>query len=167
MQICVIVAKSTNNIIGNGNQLLWRLPADLAYFKKITVGYPIIMGRKTFESIGRPLPKRVNVIISRNKDYQAEGCLLFDDWKDSITYFRNRNTKKVFIIGGGQIYNLIVPIATQLFVTEVHIEIEGDTSFPVIDKNVWKEKSRESHKADDKNSLNYDFVTYSRIEPSE
>ncbi|AFD07335.1 dihydrofolate reductase [Solitalea canadensis DSM 3403] len=160
MNISIIVAQAENNVIGKSNQLIWHLPADLKHFKKLTTGNTIIMGRKTYDSIGRPLPNRRNVIISRNKDLKIEGCDLVNSLEEALEL--TRNDEKVFIIGGAQIYNQAMNIADTLFITEVKQVFEGDAFFPDIASDKWIEIAREDHKADEKNRLDYSFVTYKR-----
>lgn len=131
VELCHIVAVDKNNCIGKGNDIPWHIPKDLQYFKKQTLGCPVVMGRKTFESIGRPLPKRLNIIVTRNKDYQApEGVLVFQDLDEAIEKAANEtSTEKVFIIGGGQIYKKSLPMVSKVFITRVDLDIEGGEAF--------------------------------------
>jgi dihydrofolate reductase len=161
MEISIIVAVAKNNVIGKNNDLIWRLPADLKYFKSKTTGHNIIMGRNTFESIGggRPLPNRITTIITHNKNYQApEGCLIANSLEEALQNIENET--EVFICGGAQIYELAFPIATKLYITNVHHEFEGDTFFPNFDTSKWKLELTEDCKADEKNAYDYTFVTY-------
>lgn len=164
--ISLVVAKSENNVIGNDNQLIWHLPNDLKHFKEITSGHPIIMGRKTFESIGRPLPNRTNVVITRNKDWQADGVVVAHSLESAIEKAKAID-EEIFIIGGGKIYEQAMELADILEVTEVEHDFEGDTHFPVIDTEIWKEISRETHSKDEKHPYQYSFVRYQRIKTAE
>ena len=156
----IIAAIANNNALGKNNKLIWHLPADLKRFKKTTTGHHIIMGRNTFESIGKPLPNRTTVIISRNADYKAEGCIIVDSLEKALEIAKNDVTP--FIIGGAQIYEQAISIADKLDITEVHHTFDADVFFPEIDKNIWKESSRELFKADEKNKFDYSFVSYSK-----
>ncbi len=159
--IHLVVAKSDNNVIGHDNQLIWHLPNDLKHFKEITTGHPIIMGRKTFESIGRALPNRTNIIITRNKNYSIENTKVAHSLNEAIEIAKKID-EDIFIIGGGKIYEQALDLVDILEVTEVHENFEGDTYFPVIDLNVWKEISRIKHHKDEKNKFDYSFVRYER-----
>jgi dihydrofolate reductase len=141
MQVSAIVAMSKNRVIGRENQLPWRLPEDLKRFKKITMNHPIIMGRKTFESIGRVLPGRANIIISRNSHFQAPGAKVVGSLEDALSLCKNE--KEVFIIGGAEIYKLAMSRIQRIYLTLVHQEIQGDAFFPAIDPGCFKETSRE------------------------
>ena len=159
--IHLVVAKSDNNVIGHDNQLIWHLPNDLKHFKEITTGHPIIMGRKTFESIGRALPNRTNIIITRNKNYSIENTKVAHSLNEAIEIAKKID-EDIFIIGGGKIYEQALDLVDILEVTEVHENFEGDTYFPEIDLNVWKEISRIKHHKDEKNKFDYSFVRYER-----
>ncbi len=160
--ITIVVAKSENNVIGNNNELIWHLPHDLKRFKSLTSGHPIIMGRKTFESIGKPLPNRTNIVITRNADWHAEGALVAGSLEEAIEKGKKIDSE-IFIIGGGKIYEQAMNYADVLEVTEVHHEFEGDTKFPEIDLNVWKEAAREDFSKDEKNQFDYSFVRFERL----
>ena len=136
MIFSAIVAHDKNHLIGGDNKLLWHIPEDLKRFKKLTTNHTIVMGRKTFESIGKPLPNRLNIILTKDKDFQAEGCLVFNDISDVIKEVQNSN--EVFIIGGGQIYNEFFPIINRIYVTLVESEYVGDTYFPKYNEKDWK-----------------------------
>lgn len=159
--INIIVAKAENNVIGNKNQLIWHLPNDLKRFKQLTTGHPIIMGRKTFESIGKPLPNRTNIVITRNTVWTAEGIVTVHSLEDAIQ-LASRSDSEIFIIGGGNIYQQALKLADVLEVTEVHQDFDGDAHFPEIDLNQWQETFREKHPTDEKHSIEYSFVTYIR-----
>lgn len=160
--ITILVAKSDNNIIGNDNELIWHLPDDLKRFKQLTSGHPIIMGRKTFESIGKPLPNRINIVITRNKDWKSEGILVVNSLEEAIEKGKETNSE-IFIIGGGNIYDQAMWMADSIEVTEVHHIFKGDTKFPEIDLKIWKETARENFTKDEKNPFDYSFVRYERI----
>ncbi|BEI42303.1 dihydrofolate reductase [Polynucleobacter sp. HIN10] len=132
----MIVARSRNHVIGKDNQMPWKISADLQFFKKVTMGYPIIMGRKTWESIGRPLPGRRNIVVSRNSDYQANGAELVSSLDQALQSLQE--FERVFVIGGQQLFNQAFPLADQLFITEIELEVEGDTFFEVPDPQNWK-----------------------------
>lgn len=161
MKISLIVAYAKNRVIGRDNQLPWRLPADLQYFKKMTLDKPIIMGRKNYQSIGRPLPRRRNIIISRNPNFTAEGCIVADSLDAALA--ECDDAPEVMIIGGAEIYQLTFEMADNLYITEVDAEIEGDTFFPDWEKSQWQEVSREAFPADEKNEFGFRFVRYCRI----
>ena len=142
MKISLIVAMATNRAIGLDNKMPWHLSADLKKFKAITMGSPIVMGRKTYESIGRPLPGRSNIIISRNLDYQQTDCLVFNDIKTAIAA-SSKEADEIFIIGGAELYKATLPLADNLYLTLINQEFTGDTFFPEIDFKAWSEVSRE------------------------
>jgi dihydrofolate reductase len=161
--ITVIAAIAANNALGKDNDLIWHLPADLKRFKKVTTGHYILMGRNTFESIGRPLPNRTTIIITRNKNYFKEGCLIANSLEQAIEMAKS--AAQIFIIGGAQIYKetMVKEIAAQLDITLVHHNFEADVFFPEIDTKIWKEATREDFKADEKNDYDYSFVSYQKI----
>ncbi len=163
MQISLIVAMSTNNIIGNKGKLPWHLPADLKYFKKTTLGHHIIMGRKTYESIGKVLPGRTNIVISRRPDYWAKGCLVVHSLEQGLELVKKRGEQEVFIIGGAYLYDSSLSVATEIYLTKIQTQAEGDAKFPTLAANSWQEVSRENHMADDKNSFDYSFTILKRI----
>ena len=163
MKIILIVAKAKNQVIGKDNQLIWKLSADLKRFKNLTTGHYILMGRKTFDSLGKPLPNRTHLIITRNPDFQApEGHYAFSSLEEAIIFCNKIEVEKLFIIGGGQIYKEALPLCDQLEITEVDATPEGDTFFPEIDLTYWKETAREEFPADEKNEFPYAFVTYEK-----
>lgn len=161
--INVIVAKASNNVIGAKNDLIWHLPNDLKHFKNLTSGHPIIMGRKTFESLGRPLPNRTNIVVTRDKDWQAENIEKEFSLEKAIESAKKINDD-IYIIGGGNIYKQAMEFADVLYITEVHHEFEGDTYFPEIDEEIWEEVARENFMKDEKHPYAYSYVTYKRIE---
>ena len=159
--ITIIAAFAENNALGKDNDLIWHLPADLKRFKKVTSGHHILMGRNTFESIGKPLPNRTSIIITRNKNYFKDGCLVANSIEDAIDLVAE---DEAFIIGGAQIYKQALEsnLVDKLDVTIVHKEFEADVYFPEIDLNIWEEVSREDFKADEKNKFDYSFVSYKK-----
>lgn len=164
MRVSTIVGVGKNNAIGRGNAIPWHLPADLKYFKKITTGHPIIMGRKCFESIGRPLPNRTNIIVSRNPDFEAEDCILVHSLSAGLVIAQERNFEEAFIIGGGEIYRRGLPLSQRLYVTYIDVEVlDADVFFPEIDPDHWAIVSQEAHTKDDKNPHDHTFVVLERI----
>ncbi len=163
MIISSIVATSENNVIGLDNDLPWHLPNDLKYFKKRTSGHTIIMGRNTYESIGRPLPNRENIIITRNPDYKVEGARTFHSLESAVEYCESKAMDEVFFIGGAQIYTECIPWSNKLYITHVHCKIEGGTAFfPEVDWDDWEEQEKELHKKDEKNEFDHTFAVYTR-----
>lgn len=160
MTLSIIVATSENNIIGRDNSLIWHLSADLKRFKALTSGHTIIMGRKTFQSIGKALPNRQNIVISRTPGFQAEGCTVVPDIQEALNEAASQ--EQVFIIGGGSLYREFWHKADYLHLTLVHTVAEGDTTIPPVDLNEWKEVSRQDFKADEKNEFDYSFIDYER-----
>jgi dihydrofolate reductase len=164
MQIILIVAKAKNNVIGKDNQLIWKLSSDLKRFKTLTSGHYILMGRKTYESLGKPLPNRTHLIISRNQDYQApEGHYAFPSVEDAFIFCNKIGVEQLFIIGGGQIYKETINLSDVLEITEIEARPDGDTIFPEINPEIWKEVDKESFPADEKNEYPYAFVRYEKI----
>lgn len=161
-EITIIAAVAANGIIGGDNSLLWHLPEDLKRFKRLTSGHPIIMGRKTFESLPGMLPNRPHIIISRNGDYCVEGAEAVTSLEAAIEAAKAHGTGKGFIIGGGEIYRLALEVAHTLEITEVEANYDGDTSFPAIDTAIWHETAREAHSVDEKHKHAYNFVSYKK-----
>ncbi|AOW17306.1 diacylglycerol kinase [Polaribacter vadi] len=163
MIITIIAAIAKNNALGKNNDLIWHLPADLKRFKKITTGHYIIMGRNTFESIGKPLPNRTTIIITRNKNYFKDGCLIANSLEQALEMAKEE--EQVFVIGGAQIYNYAMEhnLVDTLDITLVHHEFDADVYFPEIDSDIWEQVEIESFTADDKNKLDYSFVRYKKI----
>jgi len=160
MNVSVIVAVSRNQVIGKDNQLIWKLSADLKRFKALTAGHTIIMGRKTFESIGKPLPDRTSIIITRQADYQEEGCIVVNSLDEALE--KAADQEEVFIIGGGTIYKEALDKANKIYYTKVHKSFEGDTFFPVLDLKEWESVRREDCLPDEKNKYPYSFIDYER-----
>ena len=161
MKISLIVAMATNRIIGINKQMPWHLSADLKKFKQITLGNPILMGRKTHESIGRALPGRRNLVISRNGDYQPAGCEVFNDIQQAITSCEN--AQELFVIGGASFYESMLPHADFIYLTEIHQIFTGDTSFPEINPDQWQEIAREDINDDTQVDFSYSFVKLQRL----
>ena len=159
--ITLVVAMGLNREIGIDNQLPWHLPKDLKHFKEITSGHPIIMGRKTYESIGKPLPNRTNIVISRKKDWFEEGILIVGSIKEAIK-FGQKIDEDIFIIGGGNIFEQTMDIADKLEVTEIKTNIEADTFFPKIDPKIWTKTDEICHEKDEKNNIDFCFQTFQR-----
>ena len=162
MLISIIVAVSENGVIGKDNQLIWRLPDDLKRFKKLTTGHPIIMGRKTFDSIGKPLPGRTSIVITRNQDFFMDGIIAVHSLEKALEEAKKLDTDEVFVIGGGEIYKQALSVADRLYITEVNTVIEGDTFFKITDPEQWTESERTAHEADDHHQYAFNFVDYIR-----
>lgn len=160
--LSIIVAYDKNRGIGINNQLPWQLPADLAYFKKVTMGKPIIMGRKTHESIGRPLPGRDNIIITRNSEYQSDGCIVVHSIKDIRALELEKNDEEMFIIGGAEIFKELLDEVDKLYITVIEEEFQADTFFPEIDLCKWKKVSEEKGIRDEKNPYDYYFCVFEK-----
>jgi len=160
MPISIIVAVAKNGVIGKDNQLLWRLPDDLKRFKQLTLGHPMIMGRKTFESIGKPLPGRTSIVITNQKDFSVEGILVAHSLDEALNIARGLEEKEAFIIGGGEIYKQALPLTDHLYVTEVDLVIDGDTFFEIINPAAWKETERIIHEPDERHAMKFEFVNY-------
>ena len=167
MLISLIVAHSSNRVIGIDGQLPWHIPDDLKYFKAITIGKPIIMGRKTFDSIGKPLPGRLNIIITKNTDLTIEECVVVNNLEAAITeaknYFKTQNTEQeeIFIIGGAQIFKQSMEFVNKIYITEVHAEYAGDVFFDELSDNDWIEVGRDLHDSQN-DKIPFSFVTYNR-----
>ena len=166
MRVSLIVAMAKNRVIGNKNKMPWHLPADFNYFKKVTMGHPVIMGRKTFESIGRPLPGRSNIVISRNAAFRADGVEVATSLAAAINLCESEGTsQEAFVIGGATLYIEALPQADRIFVTEVDASPEGDTFFPMLDAKQWREVARERCEADEKNAHAMEFTVLERNSP--
>ncbi len=166
MRVSLIVAASENNIIGNDNDLIWHLPKDMRFFKETTIGHHIIMGRKNFESIPhkfRPLPKRTNIVITRQKDYKASGCITLNSIEDALEIAKRNNDNEPFIIGGGQIYKIALDrnLIDRIYLTRIHHKFDGDTYFPEL-SDEWREINKIENKIDNKHKYNYDFIILER-----
>ena len=150
---------SENRVIGNNNELIWKLSSDLKRFKELTTGHPVVMGRKTYESIGKPLPNRRNIIITRNLEYEVNGCEVVSSLEEALLLTNN----DCFIIGGGEIYKQSLEVADKIYLTLVHKDFEGDTTFPELGKE-WATIDTKDFDADEKNEYNYSFIEYDRYE---
>ncbi len=160
MLISIIVAMDNKGVIGLKGDLPWRLSADLKHFKAITMGKPLIMGRKTYESIGRPLPGRKNIVVTHSEDFKAEGCEVVHSLEDAFQ--TAGDVEEVMIMGGSGIYDQSLERAHRLYLTEVHADVAGDVYFPPFAKYQWKELDRKEHSADEKNEFDYSFVILAR-----
>ncbi len=161
MNLTLIAAMGQNRVIGKNNDLIWHMPKDLQRFKKLTSGHHVIMGRKTYESMGRPLPKRTNIIVTRDKAYKAPGCIIVHDIEAAIQ--KAEGDAQPFITGGAEIYKLAFPYAKTVELTLIHHHFEGDTFFPEFEDKGWKLVEKETHKPDDKNRYPFDYLTYIRV----
>jgi len=159
MTVSIIVAIGENHAIGKNNQLLWHMPNDLKHFKDITSGRTIIMGRKTFDSVGKPLPRRRNIVVTR-QDITIPGCEVVKSIEDGLSLCKDED--EVFIGGGAEIYKLAMHLTDRIYLTIIHKSFDADTFFPEIDKSEWKEAKREDFKPDEKNPLPYSFITLER-----
>ena len=160
--LSIVVAKAQNNIIGKDNKLLWHISEDLKRFKDLTTGHTIIMGRKTFESLGRILPNRKHIVFTQNPDFKVndENVKIVHSMLEIQEYIENKEEN--FVIGGAMIYNLLMPYVNKMYITEIHKDFEGDTVFPKINLDIWEEVSREKGEDIEQNNLEYDFVVYER-----
>ncbi|BDG47414.1 MULTISPECIES: dihydrofolate reductase [Parageobacillus] len=156
-----IFAMDQNRVIGKDNRLPWHLPADLAYFKKVTMGHAIMMGRKTFESIGRPLPGRENVVVTRNRSFRAEGCTVLHSLEEVRQFAANRDDE-VFVIGGAELFQATLPVADRLYITKIEASFPGDTFYPAFDESQWQLVSYTKGIKDEKNPYDYAFMVYER-----
>ncbi len=165
MTISIIVAASENNVIGVNNDLPWRLSNDLKFFKQKTTGHSILMGRKTFDSIGKALPNRENIIITRNKNFEMDNCIVKNSIEEAILYCKEKNKDEIFIIGGDMIYKQSLHLANKIYLTRVHTEIKNGTAFfPVLENETWQKEIEIIHfKKDEKNEYDHSFETYFRI----
>ena len=160
MTISLVVAASTNNVIGSDGGLPWHLPDDLRHFKRLTTGNPIVMGRRTFESIGRPLPDRRNIVMTRDPGYAARGCDVVSSVREALDLVEDAD--EAMIIGGGQVYRDFLPHADRIYLTRVQADVEGDTYFPDIDEAGWRLVSSEAHAADEKHAYAFDVMVFER-----
>ena len=161
MKISIVVAMDANGVIGKDNELPWRLPADLQHFKKTTMGKPILMGRKTWESIGRPLPGRTNIVITRDSGYQAEGCVVVNSIDAAMAAASEQD--EVMVIGGAEFYRQVLPRTDTIYLTRIHETFEGDTVFPELNTADWREVERSDQSANEKNPHDYSFIRLERV----
>lgn len=166
MKVAFVVAVAKNNAIGVNNTLPWHLPEDLKFFKRVTMGKPVIMGRTTYDSIGKPLPGRPNIVVTRNRDYRADGTTVVHSLEEALQTAQKlmpEGQHEATIIGGAQIFDEAFPRADRLYYTEVDAEPKADTFFPEFDRTQWREVSREDHAADERNAYPYSFVVMDRV----
>lgn len=162
MRVHLIVAAAENGVIGRDGAMPWRIPTDLKRFKALTMGHPVIMGRKTWESLGRALPGRENVVVTRQSHFRAEGAVVVHSLADAVAHARNAGATDAFVIGGGEIYRQALPAADVVHLTRVHASFEGDATFPPLDPSQWRETAREPASQQEPQPLRFDFVTYER-----
>ncbi len=162
MTISLVVAAATNNVIGKDNQLLWKLPNDMRFFKNVTWGMPVIMGRKTFESLAEPLKGRKNIVLSRQAA-EADGAIVVKSLDDALFLAKQMDMKEVMVVGGGEIYTQAMEKARRIYLTRVEAEPEGDTYFPAIDPKKWRLVRQDDHEADEKHAYNYSFQVWERL----
>lgn len=161
MKLSIVVAMAANHVIGRDNQLPWHLPADLKHFKQLTTGKPILMGRKTWESIGRPLPERTSIVITRDPDYTAAGCVVVHSIDAALRAAEHHD--EVMVIGGSELYRQVLPQVSTIYLTRVHADIEGDAVFPKLDDSEWREVERTDCEPDENNAHVYSFITLERV----
>jgi dihydrofolate reductase len=164
--IALIVAMAQNRVIGKDNRMPWRLPADLAYFKRATMGHPVVMGRKTYESIGKPLPGRRNIILTRDPDFRAEGCEIYHSIGEVLALAQADEDQELFIIGGDSVYSAFFPYADRLYLTLLEQYFAGDAFFPEIDPRKWRLVSRTRGETNKKNPYEYSFLIYEKATPA-
>ncbi|MGZ5595349.1 MAG: dihydrofolate reductase [Usitatibacter sp.] len=160
MRRSLVVAVARNGVIGRDNALPWRLPADLAYFKRVTMGRPVVMGRKTYESIGKPLPGRVNIVVTRDRGFSAPGCIVAGSLEEA--WRAARDADEVCVIGGTTLFEETLPIADFIHLTEVDADVEGDTYFPAFDRSQWSEREVSRHAADERHAYPFRIVELAR-----
>lgn len=165
--IKILVACDENRVIGKDNQLIWHLPADLKRFKSLTTGHVILMGRKTYESIGKPLPNRTTIVITRQADFQAEGTITAHSVEEAILKAKSLSREDIFIVGGAEIYTVSMALADQILLTQLHDIFEGDAFFPEISPETWEIVDRERGLTDEKNPFQYSFITYQKKDGTE
>lgn len=166
MIISLIAALTKNHVIGKNNNLPWHLPDDMKYFMQTTKGHHVVMGRKNYDSIPekfRPLPNRTNIVLTRQKNWTAEKCIVVNTIEAALDIANKNNESELFIIGGAEIYLLAFSFANRLYLTEIEHELEGDTHFPAFEKSRWKEVSRKHHPMDERHAFSFDFVVYEKI----
>ena len=158
----ILVACDENRVIGKNNTLIWHLPADLKRFKELTTGQVIIMGRKTYESIGRPLPNRINIVITRQTGYQPEGVIIVHSLEEALLKAKSLHRGDIYVVGGAEIYEQSMDLADEIELTQLHDIFDGDAFFPIIDEQIWQKVSKERGVTDEKNPYQYSFVRYVR-----
>lgn len=163
MRVSLIAAVAENGVIGRDNALPWRLPADLKHFRRLTTGHPVITGRRNYESIGRPLPERTNIVVTHRRDYRASGCVVVHSLDEAFA--AAHGSPEVFVMGGAEIYAQTIDRAERIYLTRVHADVPGDTLFPTVDWRIWREIAHERHEPDAQNAYAYSFVTFERCAP--
>lgn len=168
MHIALVWAMARNGVIGRDNKLPWYLPGDLKYFKRVTTGKPAIMGRKTYDSIGRPLPNRTNIIVTRSSGFSADGVRVVGSLDEAYDIAKAdaeiNGVDEIIVMGGAEIYRQALPHADRLYVTQVHADVEGDTYFPEVDWSQYREIGREDYQAEGSNPYDYSFLVYEKVE---
>ena len=163
MIVSLICAIAQNGVIGGNNAMLWRLPKDLKSFVSLTIGHTVIMGRKTYQAIKRPLPNRVNVVITRQQDFHQEGCVVVHSLEEAIAYAQDQGETEALVIGGAQIYREALKVSQKMYLTHIEGTFEGDTYFPQWNAEEWREVQREVHEIDEKHAYRFSICTYERI----
>ncbi len=161
--LSAIAATAAGRVIGKDNKMPWHLPADLKHFKNLTSGHPVLMGRRTYESIGKPLPNRTNIIMTRDINYSAPDCIIVNSVETAVSMANELDMDEIFVIGGAEVYRQLLPQIQRVYLTEIHHHFDGDAFFPELHAKEWKEVSREPHQADEKNKYDYSFVVLERI----
>ncbi|MBI2888707.1 MAG: dihydrofolate reductase [Candidatus Liptonbacteria bacterium] len=156
----VIAAVSENGVIGNGPKIPWHLPADFAYFKRVTKGHSVVMGMRTFQSIGKPLPERKNIVLTRDPAFKAEGCVMAGSIEEAI---QAAGEGEIFFLGGGEVFRQILPYTDRVYLTRVHAHVKGDVFFPEMNFAEWREVRREEGVVDEKNAIPHTFLVYERV----
>jgi dihydrofolate reductase len=167
MKVSLVAAVAENRVIGKNNDLPWHLPDDMKFFMEVTKGHYVILGRKNYESLPKkfkPLPNRINIIVTRQKDFDAPGCMVVHTMKEALAIARDNGEEEAMVVGGSEIYALALPSADRLYITEVKANVDGDVWFPDFDKKEWNEVSRITHEKDERHAFAFDFVLYERIE---
>lgn len=162
----MVAAVAANLVIGKDNDLPWHLPDDMKFFMNTTKGHHVILGRKNYESLPakyKPLPNRTNILVTRQQDFEAPGCIIVHNVEDALRLTRERNEVEAMVIGGAEIYRACLPYANRLYITEIQAEIEGDVYFPEFNRSEWREVSRQHHAIDERHAFAFDFVTYERV----
>lgn len=160
--LSAIAAAAENRVIGKDNKMPWHLPADLKHFKTLTTGHPVLMGRRTFASLGKPLPNRTNIIMTRDANYSAPDCIIVNSVETAVSIANELDMDEIFVIGGAEVYRQLLPQIQRIYLTEIHQQFAGDAFFPELNKDEWHEVSREKHTADENNAYDYSFVVYER-----
>lgn len=161
--LSAIAAAAENRVIGKDNKMPWHMPADLKHFKTLTSGHPVLMGRKTYESIGKPLPNRTNIIMTRDMNYSAPDCIIVNTVEAAVSMADELEMDEIFVIGGAEVYRQLLSQIQRIYLTEIHHQFEGDAYFPELNPDEWKEVSRERHAADENNKYDYSFVVLERV----